>query len=259
MRAVSDKRLTNAVIQVRNASVSPRLRAKYEDAKSALQAGGFTLVDGEWPEKDSVHFGRRVNAAIDSLFGNRRINNRDYDGVGAPHLHSFTGQVAEWVKTYLAANVSLQEIWDTSEDGGDGHSPRGFYILSAVTDESQMRAVGHVQADKLRVWNSYFDEHQVDAIMTPGQLCDAITFAGMANSSLPITAQQADGSYRETKDGSIVHCNLVHYFAFKDIPIPKVSPSGRARAVPCAKRMHAFMRFHNVRLCTNSRQASLLV
>jgi hypothetical protein len=54
-------------------------------------------------------------------------------------------QVAEWILSYTDASVSLRDIWDSSEDAGDGHSPRGFYGLSAITDESQMRAIGHVQ------------------------------------------------------------------------------------------------------------------
>jgi len=206
---------------VRNATTSTRLRAKYEAAKRALSGGGYTLVEEEWPAVESAYFGRTVNAALDTLFGNRRINNRDYDGVGAPHVHSFTGQIAEWARAYLGSHISLQDIWEHSPDGGDGHSPRGFYNLSTDTDESQARAAGHVQAEKLRVWNSYFDQHGVDVIMTPGQLCDAISYTGMADSSLPLRARQPDGSYRE-EGASVLQCNLVAYWAFKDIPVPKV-------------------------------------
>jgi len=50
---------------------------------------------------------------------------------------AFPVQVAEWVMTYLGAHVSIQDIWDHSPDGGDGHSPRGFYGLSAISDEAR--------------------------------------------------------------------------------------------------------------------------
>lgn len=140
---------------------------------------------------------------------------------GAPHLHSFTGQVAEWVLSYTDSKASLDDIWESSYDGGDGHSPRGFYGFSAVTDESQMRAVGHVQAEKLRAWNSYFDAHNVDIIMTPGQRCDAMTYEGMSNSSIPLPVRQEDGTVVD-EDSSLIGCNFLAYFAFKDIPIPEV-------------------------------------
>jgi hypothetical protein len=139
----------------------------------------------------------------------------------APQLHSFTGQMAEWILTYTNANVSLADIWASSLDGGDGHSPRGFYGFSARTDESQFRAMGHVQAEKLKTWNSYFETTGVDVIMTPGQRCDAITYEGMANSSLKLRVRQPDGSVVD-EDSSLFGCNCVAYFAFKDIPIPKV-------------------------------------
>jgi len=95
-----------------------------------------------------------------------------------------------------------------------------------------MRAAGHVQAEKLRVWNSYFDRHGVDVIMAPGQLCDAISYAGMAEFSLPLQVRQVDGSYRE-EDANIVQCNLIAYMAFKDIPVPKVGAATRSTACGC--------------------------
>jgi len=211
---------------VRNGPVSKELEAKVEAAAAALESAGFAVAHAEWSSVNSEWFGRPVNAALDTLFGNRRINNRDYDGIGATHVHSFTGQVAEWLLTYTNTNVSLREIWDTAESGGDGHSPRGFLGMSAVTDESQLRSAGQVQAEKLRVWNGYFDEHGVDVIMTPGQRCDAITYAEMANSSIPLRVRRPDGTVA-VEPGSMMQCNLVAFFAFKDVPIPKMMvPTG---------------------------------
>lgn len=80
---------------VRNTTTSVALRRKYEAAKSSLSDGGFTLVQQEWPKVASKHFGREVNAALETLFGNRRINNQDYDGICSPHMHSFTPQASQ--------------------------------------------------------------------------------------------------------------------------------------------------------------------
>ena len=78
---------------VRNGTVSTALRAKYDSAVSALRTAGFSIIAKEWPNVDSKWFKRSVNTVIDTMFGSREINNLPYDGVGAAHLHSFTGQV----------------------------------------------------------------------------------------------------------------------------------------------------------------------
>jgi hypothetical protein len=69
----------------------------------------------------------------------------------------------------------------------------------------------------------------VDAIMVPGQVCDAITFHQMANSSLQLQVRQpagADPLHAQARyaaaNASLLECNLVAYFGFKDIPVPKL-------------------------------------
>lgn len=44
------------------------------------------MVTEEWPEVPSKWFGRKVNAVLETLWSNRRINNLDYDGLGMPLL-----------------------------------------------------------------------------------------------------------------------------------------------------------------------------
>ncbi len=66
----------------------------------------------------------------------------------------------------------------------------------------------------------------MDAIITPGQRCDAITYHGMADSTQPMMVRQHNGTYKE-ESSSLAQCNVLSYFAFKDIPIPKVMvPTG---------------------------------
>jgi hypothetical protein len=109
---------------------------------------------------------------------------------------------------------------------GDGHAPEGFFGFSPSTNHGHFKFFAAYQPEKLRLWNTYFDTHKVDMIMVPGQMCDAISYAGMAGARVPKRIQQADGSFKETPV-TLFECNLVSYFAFKDIPIPKVMvPTG---------------------------------
>ena len=109
---------------------------------------------------------------------------------------------------------------------GDGHAPEGFFGFSPNTNHGHFKFFVANQAEKLRLWNLYFDTHEVDMIMVPGQMCDAISYAGMAGARLPKRLQQADGSFVET-EVILFECNLVSYFAFKDTPNPKVMvPTG---------------------------------
>jgi Asp-tRNA(Asn)/Glu-tRNA(Gln) amidotransferase A subunit family amidase len=117
-------------------------------------------------------------------------------------------------------------VWEDQTPVGDGHSPKGFMGFSNGTNHAHFKFLAAYQATKLRLWNSYFDTHQVDLIMVPGQMCDAITYAGLANAKVPKRIQQADGSFVETPT-TIFECNIIPYFAFKDIPVPKVMvPTG---------------------------------
>eukprot|EP00039_Didymoeca_costata_P026303 m.15588 g.15588 ORF g.15588 m.15588 type:complete len:606 (+) comp5439_c0_seq2:157-1974(+) len=206
---------------VKSCAVSDELRAKYDTTKEILSSAGFTIVEKEWPDVPSEHFKEPVNGAMETLFGNRRINNKDYDGIGAAHFHSFSGQLSEYVLSYLNSDISLKEIRDGMLDGGDGHSPTGFLKFSSFTDESQHRATGIVQTEKLQIWNNYFETHNVDVIMVPPQYSNAIKYSEMSNKSIPVAIRQQDGSYK-MEPSSIVQSNLVPYFAFKDIPVPKV-------------------------------------
>ncbi|GAB5364056.1 hypothetical protein AAMO2058_000936700 [Amorphochlora amoebiformis] len=139
-------------------------------------------------------------------------------------FHSFAGQIATFVNHYLEAKVSLREILSDLHPAGDGHNPFGLINLFTITDESKFRyTLGPYLDDMVSVWNSYFDKTGVDVIMVPAQLCDAIKFSRMANSSCTM-----GGGI----EASLSKCNIISYSFAKSIPIPKVivpvglSPAG---------------------------------
>jgi Asp-tRNA(Asn)/Glu-tRNA(Gln) amidotransferase A subunit family amidase len=206
---------------IRNYTASPPIRAKYDAARDALLAAGHGIVDEEWPSVNSEYFGREVNSVLDALWRNRKINGKDFDGLGSGTLNVFSGAVAEWVRGYLSVDVSLKAITDSLDPVGDGHNVQGFMSFSEDSDPHHNRYHTIVQQEKVKVWNSYFDTHNVDAIMVPGQICDAISFHEMASSTHKLEVRQPDGSY-QTSDASLTECNLVTYFGFKDIPVPKM-------------------------------------
>ena len=70
---------------------------------------------------DSDAFGRPVNSVLNTLWRNRAINGKPYDGLGSGTLWSFTGTVAEWVRDYLDVDVSLKQIVESLDPVGDGH------------------------------------------------------------------------------------------------------------------------------------------
>eukprot|EP00008_Paramoeba_atlantica_P004120 CAMPEP_0201476158 /NCGR_PEP_ID=MMETSP0151_2-20130828/1428_1 /ASSEMBLY_ACC=CAM_ASM_000257 /TAXON_ID=200890 /ORGANISM="Paramoeba atlantica, Strain 621/1 / CCAP 1560/9" /LENGTH=612 /DNA_ID=CAMNT_0047856447 /DNA_START=166 /DNA_END=2004 /DNA_ORIENTATION=- len=205
---------------------SEALMDKYNGATKHLAKAGFNMVQKEWSDVDSPYFGRKVNGLLDVLFRDRKINNLPYDGIGATNLFSFTGQVSEWVAAYLDADVSLKAMTESILPAGDGHNPAGFFEVGRGGDESQTRYAAIAQREKLIQYNQYFEENGVDLILIPGQTCDAITFTEASDSSLPGRFVQEDGSIK-TSSTALIHCNLLPYFALKDIPIPKMMiPTG---------------------------------
>ena len=74
-------------------------------------------------------------------------------------------------------------------------------------------------------WNSYFDEHQVDMIMTPVSFCDAVTYECAATDSCTLQMGTEGKDYKTVGGRLFEDCNSL-FLAFKSIPIPKVVPIG---------------------------------
>jgi hypothetical protein len=97
-----------------------------------------------------------------------------------------------------------------------------------------------LQQEKLQIYNSYFESHNVDFIVIPGQYCDAITYHDAANSTLQLNTKIIDSNGKEEyqlMNGSLDQCNTLTYFTMKDIPVPKLwipvglDPDGRPVSV----------------------------
>jgi hypothetical protein len=129
-------------------TVSEGIMAKYEASIAAMASAGATIIDQEWPDRN----GR--NAVADNMICDGAVNGANYD-VFLETFHSFSGQVAEWVRNYLNKTVSVKDIVDDIYTAGAGHGPAGFLTIGAVTDESRFRyGIGPYYLDTIDVWNS---------------------------------------------------------------------------------------------------------
>eukprot|EP00931_Biecheleriopsis_adriatica_P026559 TRINITY_DN16154_c0_g1_i2.p1 TRINITY_DN16154_c0_g1~~TRINITY_DN16154_c0_g1_i2.p1 ORF type:complete len:374 (+),score=65.57 TRINITY_DN16154_c0_g1_i2:709-1830(+) len=204
--------------------VSANMEAKYEGVKKALGNGGAVLVNGEWPEIFSARLGRSINSLTELMYG-RVVNGKPCDTGLYTSIHAFSGLASQFVARYLEAPVSLNDLISDIQDLGDGHTPGKFLALSGHQDESQFRYVMALQAEYIQVYNSYFDAHDVDVILIPGLLSDAMTWEDMIGGTCPMQ-MLADGEWRTVRTSSI-HAIAPSMFSLKNIPIPKLMvPTG---------------------------------
>jgi len=205
--------------------VSASIEAKYRSAIQALKAGGATLVEEEWPPAKAKGSGRN---AIEDLYYFQKANGKPVDPMLPARFHSYTGQIAEFVRDYLNASVSIKDILDDMTPMGEGHSSSSFAILSGTTDETQFRYVMAEHPMKaVTAYNSYFDELDVDVIMVPGQFCDAIQYEQAAISVNTLRKGDSASGSIETSTASVIQCNLISYNFIKEIPVPKMMvPTG---------------------------------
>ncbi|KAJ1454290.1 amidase signature domain-containing protein [Pelagophyceae sp. CCMP2097] len=201
--------------------VSKNVLAKYEAVAAALLAGGATMVEGEWPDSDTPGISTLAKTQFFSSIP-------DFDGSFEIN-HSFTGQMAEWIRSYLGSTVSVSDIIESSFSCGQGHNPAGLMLLSGFTDETKFRfAVGQWQYDTVAAWNSIFDTLDLDVIMTPVSFCDTVTYACQANANCTAQFDYGDGAGFNEVPTSLDDCNLSALNAWKNIPVPKISfPVGR--------------------------------
>lgn len=187
------------------------------------------MVRREWPQ-------RRGRNAVADLVLFSEVNGKLLRP-WISFLHSISGQISEWVRAYLNASVPVKDIIAEIYTAGDDHGPAAFLTACGDSDESQFRyAVGPYVQRSLEVWNSYFDTHGVDVLLTPAQFCDAQTYECRAGRRCSMQRDYGDG-YGTTHDAGNLHCNFVSFFMFKQIPVPKVTvpvgldPQGRPVSV----------------------------
>lgn len=188
--------------------VSDNVHAKYLAVKAALS--GAVTVDKEWPTVNGQN-------AIADVMNFKKVNNANLD-VMVTTFHSYSGQVAEWMRGFLDAPIGVNEVVKDIYTAGSGHGPAAFVTTSGVTDETQFRyLLGPYIKESIDAWNSLFDTEGVDVIMTPASYCDALTYECQANDSCTMS----DGT--KAISSGLLHCNIVSYLYMKNIPIPKVT------------------------------------
>jgi Asp-tRNA(Asn)/Glu-tRNA(Gln) amidotransferase A subunit family amidase len=175
------------------------VEARYQLAASVLAAAGATLVRAEWTQG-----GAEIT----------RLAYADHDG-----YYSAPGQMAAWVQGSLGAAVSNVELVADMVPMPLGHDPGGCFSDPAhhgAPTQSEFRGYVASRAEVAAVWNSYFDARGVDVIMTPAQLTDAISYADMANASVPIRVDNVTV-------GRDIGASNGFFTFFKSIPVPKLS------------------------------------
>ena len=202
--------------------VSSNIEAKWRATIAALEKAGATIVKKEWPDKDR----NGLNDLAQSMF---QANFKEgFDGL-ASLVHSFTGQVHEWTRSYLNSDVSVNEIIQETFSLGSGYTPPAFFATSALTDESHFRyTVSQWVFDSIDAWNSLFDSSRLDFILVPTLYCDAITYACVGNSSCTMRYSANNSDPLHDVSASVPDCTTVSLFGWKFIPIAKIAfPVGK--------------------------------
>ena len=211
--------------------VSDALEAKYLHCSQVLGRGGVAMVASEWADVDATHSSgsggqNKLNRLADILIG-RVVNGKPLDTGLSNAVHSFSGQIAEWVSTYLEADVSLSAIIADTHPCGAAHNPASFMKRPMETDETQFRYISALQAETIEVYNSLFDDYNLDVIMIPVVLGDACTYEDMAQDTCPLKRRAVDGEGWVDSIGSYWLSMYTNMNTLKNIPIPKlVVPTG---------------------------------
>jgi hypothetical protein len=141
-------------------------------------------------------------------------------------FHTFSGQVAEFVRAYLDAPVSLKEIVDDIGQAGAGHNPAGLLRKQLGTETQYRYFMSKRIAMDCESYNSYFESTGVDMIIIPAAWAPTPDLAAVADSTVPqaITDENGQVKIENTASNSLFQD---HNQRFKHLHIPKLSvPTG---------------------------------
>merc|ERR1711998_345735 len=106
---------------------------------------------------------------------------------------------------YLDASVSNKELKNDmryTKDLQNGAAAAGEVVGERAdpmygdsSRETRYRSTIAAQSDVLSLWNSYFDRHDVDVIMAPPQLVNAVSYHEAVTGSIPIEYKDEHGSH----------------------------------------------------------------
>mmetsp|Transcript_45358 Transcript_45358/g.145489 ORF Transcript_45358/g.145489 Transcript_45358/m.145489 type:complete len:622 (+) Transcript_45358:57-1922(+) len=208
-------------------SLQPALKRKLDSVVEVLRAAGFAMAArAEWPSRHFAYLGREENVGVESLFSGEKINGRPISNFeSSPAFISASGQMAQFVTSYLDAPVSIKEIVDDMGEAGKAHCPAGLhrYLMKGELDETQFRYfIGPRVAKDVEAYNSVFDEHALDLLLLPAIRCATPDLASLAGNTQQV--ERVDGS---VENNSVKACFTLHAFAWKNLHIPKlVVPTG---------------------------------
>merc|ERR1712113_784694 len=137
---------------------------------------------------------------------------------GEPWIYSicgqtFTGQIAQWQHNYFMVNTTtIADVIDDTRPVGVSHGPSGcFKGYNGNKQESNLRFCGEYQTLSLPFWNKYFDDNDIDMIITPTQFTSIQKYSENAMGTIPIEVKQEDGTYKVELVGSTGTTGSVHY------------------------------------------------
>lgn len=156
------------------------MMSKYEQVTQVLSAAGAQLVEEEWPPAPSDSW--------ISTDGFEEAAKGQGPGDTSCRSYSGRGQAATWVQDNLGAKVSNIEIYEDIFPIPGGHDPKSAFSSSRSQgcSESQFREFMATRDDVLQLYNSYFDAHNVDMILSPGQPTEAVNYIDAANLTVPV-------------------------------------------------------------------------
>jgi hypothetical protein len=210
------------------------VRLKLEEAKAALVAGGFTVLDREWP----CEAGRPENVMEALLYGSRTVNGEPLTAAGRGlHLliSSSMGQMATFVFEYLDAPVSVKEVLADCGRAGAAHDPGSLFRLACGGNETQFRyLMGPWIKECAEVYNTYFTETGADLIIIPSAMAATPDLDALAGAQVPVTPVGGSvGDFKGDENAAFGSIN----FTLKFLHIPKMvvptglTPDGRPTAV----------------------------
>jgi len=212
-------------------TLSAEVRHKYEAAREAIKEAGFAVVEEEWRQSYFDYLGRHENTLVEAMYCGRKVNGKAYR-TAAALMGVSGGQASQFVALYLDAPVSLKEIVaDSSRDPSFVLAPGGS------PDETAFRhAMGPRTRKDCEVYNSYFDQANVDLILLPAAPTATPDLESLARGTVPIARVSGDGSVRTEENGGQSDC-FGHMNDLKHLHIPKMvvptglTPDGRPTAV----------------------------
>eukprot|EP00931_Biecheleriopsis_adriatica_P115465 TRINITY_DN91250_c0_g1_i1.p1 TRINITY_DN91250_c0_g1~~TRINITY_DN91250_c0_g1_i1.p1 ORF type:complete len:639 (-),score=81.76 TRINITY_DN91250_c0_g1_i1:263-2080(-) len=198
--------------------ISSGLEEKYNAAKAALKSAGVQLVDGEWSE-----YPTSTEASAEHLLS-------WYEAQCADDLD---GLKASWMAEYLHAPFGWAEVGADMEyrryltpGSVDDHYGLETPAEYNQSHETVTRKKVASQSRIISLYNSIFDRLQVDVLMTPPQLPNAVSYVDAASANIPVTYEDAFGNIHSLRQGTM-GAMAWFYGYFKCIPVPKlVVPTG---------------------------------